>query len=143
MALSRFNSEYTYRSSPSPGSHYFFTVAVDSGNRVSVRDIQSPLGRISDGVTPLPQTVTDDIQTAILQVRNFLAQSSATNGQVSFSDSSSAAVSFTTPMAGTSYRVVLDVPDFVSARVTSKTTTGFVVELGVSWTGTVGYDVFV
>jgi hypothetical protein len=46
-------------------------------------------------------------------------------------------------MVGTSYRVVFSVQDFVPVRVINKTTTGFVVNVGLTYTGVIGYDVFV
>lgn len=108
-----------------------------------MKDIQSPQGLIVDSLTSIPQSVTDDIQSAIAQVENFVAQTSAVNGQLTFTGETSKTVSFVTPMVGTTYRVVFSTQDFVPVRVISKATTGFVVSVGVTYTGNIGYDVFI
>lgn len=142
MAYQRTLSEFTYRSGVSP-NYYYFTVGLDQGGLVSVKDLQSPQGRIVDSQTSIPQSVTDDIQSAIAQVENFVAQTSAVNGQLTFTAETSKAVTFVTPFVGTGYRVVFSTQDFIPVRVTSKLTTGFTVSVGVLYTGVVGYDVFV
>lgn len=142
MALTRQSSDFTYRSG-SGGVFYYFTVSLDQLGSVSVKDIQSPNGRIVDSQTGIPQSVTTDIQTAIAQVENLVAQTSAVNGQLTFTAQTSQSVTFSTPFVGTGYRVVFSTTDFIPVRVTSKSTTGFTVSLGVSYTGVVGYDVFV
>lgn len=141
MALTRIQSEYTYRSGAF-GLYYFFVVGIDQAGAVSVRDIQTPQGGLTDAFTPIPQSVTDDIQTAIQQVENFVAQTSAVNGQLTFAGETSKTVTFATPFSGTGYRVVFSPVDFVLFRVTAKSTTGFTVQAGVTYSGTVGYDVF-
>ncbi len=141
MAYQRTLSTFTYRSGVAP-NYYYFTIALDQNGLVSVRDIQSPQGRIIDSNTSIPQSVTDDIQSAIQQVENFVAQTSAVNGQLTFAGETTKTVTFVTPFAGTSYRVVFSVQDFVPVRVVSKLTTGFTVSVGVTYTGTIGYDVF-
>jgi len=142
MALERTVFDFSYRSTQG-GSSYYFTVSQDSGGRITVKNIQTPTGRIIDSQTGLPQWVTNDLQDAIEQVENFVAQTSAVNGNLSFVAQESMSVVFDTPMAGTNYRVQLSLADFIPARVITKTTTGFTVEVGVTYTGTVGYDVFV
>lgn len=142
MAFQRTLSAFTYRSGVSP-NYYYFTITLDQGGLVAVKDIQSPQGRIIDSNTSIPQSVTDDIQSAIQQVENFVAQTSAVNGQLAFAAETTKTVTFVTPFVGTGYRVVFSTQDFVPVRVTGKTTTGFTVSVGVSYTGTIGYDVFV
>ena len=142
MAYQRTLSDFTYRSGVSP-NFYYFTVALDQGGAISVKDLQSPQGRIIDSQTSIPQAVTDDIQSAIQQVENFVAQTSAVNGQLTFTAETSKAVTFVTPFVGTGYRVVFSTQDFIPVRVTSKLTTGFTVSVGVTYSGTIGYDVFV
>ena len=142
MAYLRTQSDFTYRSGASP-NFYYFTISLDQGGNVSVKNIQSPQGMILDGNTPIPQSVTDDIQSAIAQVENFVAQTSAVNGQLTFAGETTKAVTFVTPFVGTGYRVVFSTQDFIPVRVTGKSTTGFTVSVGVVYTGTVGYDVFV
>lgn len=142
MALSGLVFDFTYRSGFN-GTYYYFTVSRDQAGRISVKNIQTPTGRIIDSQTGLPQSVADDIQAAIAQVEDFVAQSSAINGNLVFAAETSKTVSFATPFSGTGYRVALSVEDFVPVRVTSKTTTGFQVQVGITYTGVIGYDVFV
>lgn len=142
MALTRAVFDFTYRSG-SAGVYYYFTISQDSAGRISLKNIQTPTGRIIDSQTGVPQSVIDDIDAAIQQVEDFVAQTSAVNGTLVFTAQTSQAVSFATPMAGTGYRVHCTLQDFVPWRIVSKTTTGFTVELGVTYTGSVGYDVFV
>lgn len=142
MALTRQISDFTYRSGGS-GVFYYFTISLDQLGGVSLKDLQTPTGRLIDSQTTIPQSVTDDIQTAIQQVENFVAQTSAVNGQLVFVAQTSQTVTFTTPFSGTSYRVVFSLSDFIDVRVTDKTTAGFTVETGVTYTGSVGFDVFV
>ncbi len=142
MAYQRTTFDFSYRSGVSP-QFYYFTVSLDQAGLISVKNIQSPQGRIIDSQTSLPQSVTDDITAAIAQVENLVAQTSAVNGQLTFAAETSKTVTFATPFAGTGYRVVFSTTDFIPVRVTSKSTTGFQVQLGVAYTGVVGYDVFV
>lgn len=142
MAYQRTNFDFTYRSGVSP-LFYYFTITLDQGGEISVKDIQSPQGRIIDSQTSIPQSVTDDIQSAIAQVENFVAQTSAVNGQLTFAAETSKSVTFVTPFVGTGYRVVFSTQDFVPVRVVSKLTTGFTVSVGVTYSGVIGYDVFV
>lgn len=142
MAYTRIQSDFTYRSGVSP-NYYYFTISLDQAGNVSVKDIESPTGQIIDSNTSIPQSVTDDITAAIAQVENFVAQTSAVNGQLVFAAETSKTVNFVTPMAGTTYRVVFSPQDFIPVRVTSKSTTGFTVSVGITYTGTLGYDVFV
>lgn len=141
MALTRTLSDFTYRSG-SGGVFYYFTIGMDQTGNLSVKDIQTPNGRVVDQFTSIPESVTDDIRTALNQVENLVAQTSAVNGQLVFTGETSKTVTFVTPFVGTSYRVVLSQQDFIPLRITGKTTTGFVVEAGVTYTGTVGFDVF-
>jgi len=142
MALTQSNFDFGYRSG-SAGTYYYFTISQDQAGRITLKNIQTPTGRIIDTQTGLPQSVVADIATAIQQVENFVAQTSAVNGSLSFAAQTTQSVTFATPFSGTGYRVHLSLADFVPARVVNKTTTGFSVEIGVLYTGVVGYDVFV
>jgi hypothetical protein len=142
MSLDRAVFDFTYRSS-SAGVFYYFTISQDAAGRIWLKNIQTPTGRIIDSQTGVPQSVVDDIEVAIQQVENFVSQTSAVNGNLAFVAQTSQAVLFVTPMAGTGYRVHCTLPDFVPWRITHKTTTGFTIEVGVTYTGLVGYDVFV
>ncbi len=139
MALTRQSSSFDYTSS-SGGVTYRFTVQ-SSGGTTSVRNMQGPRGLIQDSLTSLPQAVVADIQTAIGQVEDTVAISSSINGTMSFSNASTASVVFATALASTSYRVHIEVPDFIAWRVSTRLTTGFTVELADTYTGTIRYDV--
>lgn len=140
MALTRRASDFVYSSS-SGGVYYDFTVSVDSNNLITVRNISTPTGRIVDSYTPLPQVVMDDIQTAIGQVRNIVGQVGAISGTTTFTSVASANVTFVTAQATSTYRVYVDIPDFISYRITNKATTGFTIQLSTAFTGVVGWDV--
>jgi hypothetical protein len=142
MALTRAVFDFTYRSGSS-GVFYYFTISQDSAGRISLKNIQTPTGRIIDSQTGVPQSVVDDIELAIQQVEGFVAQTSAVNGNLAFVAQTVMAVTFPIPFAGTGYRVVLSLADFIPTRITNKTTTGFCIETGVTYTGNIGYDVFV
>ena len=142
MAATRLLSEFTYRSG-SGSNAYQFTVSVDQQELISVRNIQSPTGLIIESTTSLPQSVITDINTAIGQVEDVLALTSPVNGTLTFVAETEKEVTFDTAMANTSYRVQLSLDSFVPFRITNKTVTGFTVQAGVTFTGNVGYDVFV
>jgi hypothetical protein len=142
MAGTRVAFEATYTSG-SGTNLYRFTIYVNVADVVSVRDIRTPYGLLIDSMTTLPQSVVTDIQTAMGQVETLLSLTSAVNGILSFSSETEKEVTFTTPMSNTNYRVHLSPSDFIPVRVTNKSTTGFTVQVGITFTGTVGYDVFV
>ena len=141
MALERKQSEFTYSSSVGEEVYYFTIVYINSDS-VSVRDIKTPYGQIQNPYSTVPHSVVVDMRTATLQVLEIMS-SSASNGILTFTAETSKAVTFTTPMDDTTYRVVLSIEDFIPARVTSKTVSGFTIEVGITYTGSVGYDVFV
>jgi len=142
MALTRMSSEFVYRSGEASTGYYYFTITVD-GLGTSVRNIQTPNGLIKDSLTPLPESVTDDIQTAIAQVEDIVAATSSINGTLAFAAEVSKTFVFATALGSTSYRVVFSVGDFIPVRVTNKLTTGFTVETGITYTGSIGFDVFI
>jgi hypothetical protein len=142
MALTRITSEFVYQSGD-PGQLYTFRVVMDSNNQVSVQDITTPWGTMCGPGASLPESVLDDIQTAITQVEDLVAQTSAVNGTLTFSNETFQDVVFTAAMTGTSYRVLFSVEDFIAVRVTNKTTTGFRVEASAVYSGDIGYDVLV
>jgi hypothetical protein len=94
-------------------------------------------------MTSVPQSVVTDINAAIAQVETIISMTSAVNGTLTFVAEGSKDVVFATAMSNTNYRVQLSASDFVPVRVTNKMTTGFTIQVGVTFTGTVGYDVFV
>lgn len=142
MSASLVFSEFVFESGVGSQS-YRFTVAVDQMGKVSVRNIQNPFGLVMDPWSQIPQSVTQDICTATAQVENILATTSAVNGTLTFVGEVSKTFTFASPFADTNYRVQLSSDTFVPLRVISKTLVGFTVEAAASFTGTVGFDVFV
>lgn len=142
MAATRVLAEFTYQSGVSPNL-YYFTVVYDQNGRISVRNIQSPYGLLIDSMTELPQSVTDDICTATAQVEDLMAATSAINGTLTFVGEAEKSVTFATALSSTGYRVHLSTDTFVPLRITNKTVTGFTVQAGATFSGTVGYDVFI
>lgn len=127
-----------------PCSPYWrFTVVVNQDGTMGVRDIQSQHGSICDSTTQIPGVVWDEINAAQADVENIVAQSSAVNGTLAFVDQIAQSIVFVTPFANTNYRVYVTLEDFIDYRITNKTTVGFDIELNVTYTGTVQYDVFV
>lgn len=120
-----------------------FTIVVNQDGTSGVRNVKSPNGSLCDSYTQIPGEVLDQINAAKADVENILAQSSAVNGTLSFVAQTSQSIVFATPFANDQYRVYVSLEDFIDWRITNKTTVGFDLELNVTYTGTVQYDVFV
>ena len=142
MAATRIGSEFTYTSGTG-SQQYRFTILSDQTGNISVRNVQSPFGLIMDSMTSTPSSVQQDICDAIETVEAILASTTPINGTLVFAAEASQSVVFSTPLTNTSYRVHLDTDSFVLLRVVSKTITGFTVEAAATFTGSVGYDVFI
>ena len=142
MAASLAQSEFVYRSGTSPDI-YTFTIASDSQGNLSVRDISDPYGFVLSPYTQIPQSVTDDITSAMSSVETILALTSAVNGTLTFAAETSKSVTFSEAFSSTNYRVQTTSDVFAPFRITNKTVLGFTVQAGATVTGTVGYDVFV
>jgi len=141
MAAALAQSEFVYQSGTSPDI-YTFTIVSDSQGNISVRDIQDPYGFVISPYTQIPQSVTADIGTAMVQVETILALTSAVNGTLTFAAETEKTVTFASAFASTSYRVQVTSDVFAPFRITNKTVLGFTVQSGSTITGTVGYDVF-
>jgi hypothetical protein len=142
MASVRIGSEFTYTSGTG-SQQYRFTILSDQTGNISVRNVQTPFGLIMDSMTSVPASVQQDICDAIAQVEAILATTSAINGTLTFAASASESVVFATPLTSTDYRVQVTTDSFVALRVINKTLTGFTIEANATFTGTVGYDVFI
>ena len=134
---------YMVRTNDPCSPSWMFTIVVNQDGTCGVRDIKSPNGLLCDSMLQLPGEVLDEINAAKAEVENILAQTSAVNGTLTFTDETSQSIVFATPFANTSYRVYVTLEDFIDWRIVNKTTTGFDIELNVTYTGTVQYDVFV
>lgn len=120
-----------------------FTIVVNQDGTIGVRNIKAPTGSICDSMTEIPGAVLDEINDAKAEVENILAQTSAINDTLNFVDQTTQSVVFAIPMVDTSYRVYVTLEDFIDYRITNSTTTGFDLELNVTYTGPVKYDVLV
>jgi hypothetical protein len=142
MSASLVQSEFIYRSGVSP-SVYTFTIVSDQLGNISVRNIQDPYGFVLSPYTQIPQSVTNDISTAMGQVEDILSLTSVVNGNLAFSSETEKNVVFPQAFSNTNYRVQVTSDVFAPFRITNKTTLGFTIQAGATITGTVGYDVFV
>lgn len=142
MSLYRQQSNFTYRSVTQAGQSYYFDIIVGINGQVTVDDIIGPFGPVS-GTGGIPLSVNNDIQLAISQAQATVLSTSTFNGQATFVATNSLTINFDTPLATANYRVLLDVPDFIAARVRLKSTTGFVLETSVTYSGVIGFDVFI
>jgi len=141
----RIESAFTYKVRLDDPCRPFwqFTLVVGQDGRVGVRSIKSPLGGLCDSLTQIPESVLDEINAAKQEVENLVAQSSALNGTLNFVGVTSMSVLFAVPFVGTGYRVYVTLEDFIDYRIVDKLPTGFTIELNVTYTGPVQYDVFV
>jgi hypothetical protein len=96
-----------------------------------------------DSLTNLPQEVLDDIQTALAQLESLVAQTSAVNGTLTYTSETVQSFTFAIPFADASYRVHVTTNDFIAWKVINPTVNGFDIELGSTYSGTIGFDVFV
>jgi len=142
MAATLVQAEFVYRSG-SPNEQYTFTIVQNAAGAIFVRDIQNPYGFIISPYSQIPQSVADDITAAMTQVETILAATSAINGNLVFTSETSKTFTFASPLASTNYRVQLSNTTFVPLRISAKTTTSFTVQAAATFTGTVGFDVFV
>lgn len=142
MALERRESSFTYVSSDGFSS-YTFEVTQDESGNISVRNIRTPQGLLRDPNSTLPEFVVDDMCEAQNLVEDLVGQTSTVNGQLTFSSETSKTVTFPTPLASSTYRVVFSKNDPIDVWFTGATTSGFTVEVAATYTGTIGYDVFV
>jgi hypothetical protein len=122
---------------------WMFTIVVNQDGTCGVRNIKSPRGSICDSMTEIPGEVLDAINDAKAQVENILAQTSAVNGTLAFVAQTEESIVFATPFANTDYRVYVTLEDFIDYRIVNKTITGFDIELNLTYTGEVQFDVFV
>ena len=142
MAVSLVQSEFTYQSGTAP-TLYTFTIVSDLSGTLSVRDIQDPYGFILSPYTQIPKSVTDDIQSAMLQVEGLLSSTSAFNGSVNFVGETTKVITFPSVQPNLNYRVHLTSDIFAPFKVTNKTLTSFTIEAGAEITATVSFDVFI
>ncbi len=125
MAFSRLQSVFTYQTS-SGGQTYTYDIVVDSQSLLSVKNIRTPLGLITDSVTQVPEEVAQDMLDAMAVVQLLVANSTAVSGTENFSGQTTRSLVIAGGVLNnTDYRVSLTSPDGTPLRVANKTTTGF------------------
>ena len=125
MALSRQQSVVTYSSS-SGGVTYLFDIVVDSQGNISVRNIRSPKGLITDPYTVIPSSVLDDIEEAKALVAQMMDETQVDSGTITFTGQTQQAVTIAAGVLNnTAYRVVYTTPDGTVLRTEGETITGF------------------
>lgn len=148
MALSRAASTHTYSSS-SGGQTYLFDVIVDGQGVASVRNIRGPNGLIQDARTQIPQSVIDDMDSALESVSLLTQETEVDAGNIVFElDTTVPVVIPGGVLNNTNYRVVFTTPDGTVLVAENKTTTGFDAVAATAYGAvgapvTVGYSVLV
>ena len=127
MAASRVQSVFTYRSGWG-SALYYFDVIVNEQGRMSVRNIRAPTGLIQDAMTDLPQSVMDDIQSAIGLSSLILTDAAAATGTVVFQGETSKSAAVTPGILNnTNYRVAYTTSDGMLLTTEDLSTVGFTV----------------
>ena len=142
MALTRIKTELSYRSEQS-GQIWHFTVGQDQSGGTFLGTIRSPSGTCSTSTSGIPGFVIDDINTAFQELEDLVGTTSAVNAILTFTNTSSQSLVFTTAFVNNTYGVSVTLPDFLTWKITNKLTTGFILELGSNYTGDIRVDVFV
>ena len=125
---------------PTTRGTFSFTVSSFFSGDIIVSDIKK--GSISWSGA-YPKEVQSSISTAIEKLETIMSNVTTLNGTIELVNSSEGQIIFDTPLQNTNYRVVFTIDDFVPIRVKTRNTTSFVFELGVSFTGTVRYDILI
>tara|TARA_B100000927_G_C16471298_1_gene471646 strand:- start:342 stop:755 length:414 start_codon:yes stop_codon:yes gene_type:complete len=137
MILQETSLSYSY---PSTQGTFKFSVSANKYGSISVSSVTK------DNIAFLgsyPVEVQRAINEAISKLEVIMSNISTLSGTITFANQSESSVFFDAPMPNTDYRVLFSVGDFIFARVKSKSTTGFLVELSTSFTGDVKYDVII
>lgn len=137
MILQNTTLSYVY---PLSQGVFKFSVSADKYGGVEISSVTKDNMNIFGSY---PLEIQKAINEAVEKLEVIMSNISTLSGSVTLTNQSEASVLFSAPMPNTSYRVLFEVDDFVFARVKSKTTTGFVVELSTAHTGVLNYDVIV
>ena len=124
---------------PTTRGKYRFTVTSNAYGDITVSVLPVSGARVDS----YPIEVQRAISTAISRMEEIMAGISTINGSVVLNDQSQGQIIFPTPLANTDYRVLFSIDDFVIARVSARSTTGFSFELSASFTGTIRYDILI
>lgn len=140
-------SLFTYRI-PTSGTacgygFWEYSIVVNQDGSLGVQNIKSPKNPLCNSGLQIPSSVLSCIEESKEQVENILAVTSAINGTLNFVNQTAQSIVFATPIPNPNYRVHVTLDDFISYRIRNQTNNGFDIELNVTYTGEVGYDVFV
>lgn len=117
---------------------FYFSVSADSSGRITVSDVRK--GAVAfNGAYPLK--VHTEISSAIARLENIMAGISTVNGTVTLNNTTAGQVVFASPVANADFRVIFSIDDFIGARVTARSITGFSFELSAPYTGDIQYDI--
>lgn len=134
---------YLVKTSNTCSPPWKFTVVVNQDGTLGIKDILSPYGPLCNSGIQIPQEVLDAIENAKDQVTDILSNTSVLNGTLNFVDQTTESIVFAQPFSNTNYRVYVTLPDFLDYRIINKTTSGFDIDLNITFTGIVQFDVFV
>ena len=142
MSSQRIESAFKYKYVSEQAETYYYTVVADTQSNISIRDIIAPNGQLIDSMTELPEGVITDISSSIAVVKDLLSLTTRLTGEAEFAGTTSVDVAFAEAQSSTEYSVLLDPTDFVSFRVTAKTTASFTIEASTTYTGSVRWSLF-
>jgi len=134
---------YIVRTSNRCEPPWLFTVVRNQDGTLGVRNIIGPYGPLCNTGAQIPEEVLEAIQDSKNQVEDILSHTGQLSGTLTFTNQTSASITFSAPFTSTNYIVLVSLQEFVPWKISNKTTTGFDIELGVTFTGTVQYIVFV
>lgn len=125
MALSRLQTVFTYQSFAG-GESYYFDIVLNAQNQTAVRNIRGPRGLITDSITQVPGSVTQEVLDAMALVQLLVAESTVVSGTQNFSGQTRRSVVLAVGLLNNNnYRVVSTSPDGTLLRIENKTPTGF------------------
>jgi len=99
--------------------------------------------RVADKTTIGFTVETDITFTGSIGFDVFVDQPSDAYGILSFDSETTKPIAFTNPFPNTDYRVFFSTEEFLAIRAINKTVNGFDVDVGITYTGDIGYDVMV
>ncbi len=128
MASTKEQTVYTF-STTSGSQTYRYDIVVDSFGRISVRNLRSPRGLITDAFTSLPDVVIQDIAEAKSLVAQSGAEAEVVSGTITFAGETILPAAIAPGLLNTAdYRVTYTTVDGMLLWTSGQTTTGFFVE---------------
>jgi hypothetical protein len=141
MALSRLQTEFTYKS-VSGSQIYYFSVTMDESGGFALRNIQGPNGLIQDQFTSLPEIVMDDIQSALTLSKDLVGETLIAQGTVTFNSETSKTVTLGPSLQTANYRVALTPdPGGIVVAAENLTVDDFDIVTSITYSGDIAYEV--